>query len=113
MTIPRLASAGLVLALSIGGCSSPAKKKPLTLQEMILADPLPLAKGSKWTYEVTVRRFDPEADKETTRTLSWTTEVLDAKESNGVTAYRVKGWPSELAELESEQNPTPGEKTIL
>jgi hypothetical protein len=114
MTIPRLACAGLVLALSFGGCSSPAKKKPLTLQEMILADPLPLAKGSKWTYDVTVRRFDPEADKETTKTLTWTTEVLDARESNGVTAYRVKGWPSDLAEFDSaEPMPVPSERTIL
>ena len=40
------------------GCSSPSQKKPMTLQEMISADPLPLAKGAKWTYNVTVKRFD-------------------------------------------------------
>lgn len=112
----RLARAGLAtLALSapalLVGCSSPAKK-PLSHQEMVLADPLPLAKGSRWTYQVTVKRYDPEQDKETTKTLSWVTEVLDAKEANGVTAYRVKGWPTDLAELE-QQVPTATEKTIL
>lgn len=116
MTSPRLARAGLAaLALLSGsllasGCSSPAKK-PLSHQEMVLADPLPLAKGSRWTYQVTVKRFDPELDKETTKTLSWTTEVLDAKEANGVTAFRVKGWPTDLADL--EQGPVATERTIL
>ncbi|MBA3394948.1 MAG: hypothetical protein H0T89_20040 [Deltaproteobacteria bacterium] len=114
MTIPRLACAGLVLALSVGGCSSPAKKQPLTLQEMISADPLPLAKGSKWTYAVTVTRFDPELDKETTRTLSWVTEVVDAKESNGVIAFRVKGWPTDLASNDfGDTQPVATERTIL
>jgi hypothetical protein len=112
----RLARAGLAtLALSapalLGGCSSPAKK-PLSHQEMVLADPLPLAKGSRWTYQVTIKRYDPEQDKETTKTLSWVTEVLDAREANGVTAYRVKGWPTDLAELE-QQVPIATEKTIL
>jgi len=65
----------------------------------------------EWTYSVTVRRFDPEADKETTKQLEWTTEVLDAREANGVTAYRVKGWPTDLEEF--EQAPVATEKTIL
>src|SRR5438270_9716109 len=47
------------------GCGPQAKKKPLTLQEMIQLDPLPLAKGTRWTYNVTVKRFDPDTDKET------------------------------------------------
>lgn len=76
-----------------------------------MADPLPLAKGAKWEYQVTVKRFDPEADKETTRTLTWTTEVLDAKEANGVTAYRVKGWPTDLADFDAA--PVATEKTLL
>ncbi|MDQ3364109.1 MAG: hypothetical protein M3680_01580 [Myxococcota bacterium] len=102
------------VALSSGGCSSPAKKQPLTLQEMMSADPLPLAKGSKWTYDVTVKRFDPEAATETTKTLTWVTEVLDAKEANGVIAYRVKGWPTDLASLDSgDQAPVATERTIL
>ena len=98
----------------VAGCSSPSKKKPLTLQEMIAADPLPLAKGAKWTYNVTVKRFDPVADKETQKTLTWTTEVIDAKEGNGVTAFRVRGWPTDLASLESgDATPVASEKTIL
>jgi hypothetical protein len=108
----RLARAGLAaLALSLGGCSSPARK-PLSHQEMVLADPLPLAKGSRWTYQVTVKRYDPELDKETTKTMSWSTEVIGAKESNGVTAFLVKGWPTDLADLD-QQVPVPTERTIL
>jgi hypothetical protein len=78
---------------------------------MIAADPLPLAKGAKWTYSVTVKRFDADADKELTRTMGWTTEVVDAKDGNGVTAFRVKGWPTDLADF--EQAPVASEKTIL
>ncbi len=84
------------------------------MQEMIAADPLPLAKGAKWTYNVTVKRFDPDADKETTKTLTWTTEVVDAKEANGVTAYRIKGWPTDLAMQEAgDAAPAPTERTLL
>lgn len=105
--ITRLACGAALL----GACSSPPKKHQLTLQEMIAADPLPLEKGAKWTYNVTVKKFDADADKETTKTLSWTTEVIDAKDANGVTAYRVKGWPTDLADF--DQQPVPTEKTIL
>lgn len=84
----------------------------MTPQEMIAADPLPLAQGAKWEYDVTVKRYDADADKETSKTMTWTTEVLDAKESNGVTAYRVKGWPSDLASAD-EGAPTATERTIL
>ena len=86
----------------------------MTLEQMIAADPLPLAKGAKWTYNVTVKRYDPDSDKETSKTLTWTTEVLDAKEGNGVTAFRVKGWPDDLAALEdSAAAPTATERTLL
>ncbi len=110
-TTTRLAC--LLVALSLGACG-PASTHELTLAEVIASDPLPLAKGAKWTYEVTVKRFDPDANKELTKTLSWTTEVVDAREANGVTAYRVRGWPSDLASLESgDALPTPSEKTVL
>jgi hypothetical protein len=103
----------LACALALGACSSPAKQ-PLTLEQMIAADPLPLAKGAKWTYTVTVKRYDPDADKESTKKLDWTTEVLDARESNGVTAFRVRGWPADLASIDSDNaNPTPTERTLL
>jgi hypothetical protein len=115
MTTPRPARAAIAALASLtlfGGCSSPAKKKPMTMQEMVLADPLPLAKGSKWTYQVTIKRYDPDQDKETTVTLPWTTEVLDAKEASGVTAFRVRGWPTDLADLD-QATPTATERTIL
>jgi hypothetical protein len=103
-----------LLLLAAGGCSGGAKKRPLTLQEMIAADPLPLAKGAKWTYKVTVKRFDPDTNKETLKELSWTTEVLDARENNGVTAFRVKGWPGDLALGEvGDAAPAPAERTLL
>jgi hypothetical protein len=104
--LTRLACAAAVL----GACSSPPKKH-LTQQEMIAADPLPLAKGALWTYNVTVKRFDADADKETTTNLTWTTEVLDARSANGVTAYRIKGFPTDLVEF--EQKPVASERTIL
>jgi len=109
--ITRLACAAALL----GACSSPPKKHALTLQEMIAADPLPLAKGAKWTYNVTVKKFDADANKETTNTLQWTTEVVDAKDANGVTAYRIKGWPTDLAtfDVPAAAAPVPTEKTIL
>jgi len=108
----RILCAALVPLLSVGACSSSSKKRPLTTQEMIAADPLPLAVGSKWTYAVTVKRYDAEAGKETTKSLSWVTEVIDAKEANGVTAFRVKGWPTDLADLDSAA-PVASEKTVL
>jgi hypothetical protein len=107
----RLACAALVL----GACSSPPKKHQLTQQEMIAADPLPLAKGAKWTYSVVVKRFDADADKEVTKTMSWVTEVVDAKMANGVVAYRIKGWPTDLADFDrpDASAPVATEKTIL
>lgn len=94
--ITRLACAAAVLC----ACGSPSAKH-MTQQEMIAADPLPLAKGATWTYNVTIRRFEVDAEKETTRTLTWVTEVVDAKSAGGVTAYQVKGWPDDLADLEA------------
>jgi len=109
----RTTHLALVAVALIGGCSSPPKKQPLTIQEMIAADPLPLAKGSKWTYQVTVKRYDTDTNNVTTKNLSWTTEVVDAKESNGVVAYRVRGWPTDLTDYDGGVVPSPTETTIL
>lgn len=99
--------------LGLGGCGSPAKQ-PMTVEQMIVADPLPLAKGARWTYDVAVRRYDPDADKVTSKMLTWTTEVVGAEAGNGVTAFRVKGWPSDLAALEDGgAKPAPSERTLL
>ncbi len=109
----KITTIAFALAL-VGGCSSPPKKRPLTMQEMIAADPLPLAKGSKWTYTVSVKRFDTATNKTDTKTLAWTTEVVDSKETNGVTAYRVRGWPTDLTDYDGTGAiPTPTETTIL
>jgi hypothetical protein len=96
---------------ALGACSSPAKQ-PMTLEQMIAADPLPLAKGASWTYAVTLKRYDADKDKQTTTALTWKTEVLDAHESNGVTAYRVKGWLTDLADSDTA-TPVPKERTLL
>ncbi|HEY3804537.1 MAG TPA: hypothetical protein VGL61_18105 [Kofleriaceae bacterium] len=100
------------LALVLAACNSPTRQ-PMTLEQMVAADPLPLAPGAKWTYEVTVKRFD-ENNKQVTKTLTWTTEVLDAHQGNGVTAYRVRGWPTDLASIDdASQPPAPTERTLL
>lgn len=103
--IPALALA------AFAACGSPTPA-PMTLEQMIAADPIPLAKGAKWTYDVTYRRMD--GGKETTRQATWTTEVLDERSANGIVAYRVRGWPTDLADLDADTpNPTPTERTIL
>jgi hypothetical protein len=101
----------VLAALLVGACGGTPQKHTLTMQEMIAADPLPLAKGAKWEYKVTLKRFDPDTEKEITKTMNWTTEVLDARESNGVTAYRVKGWPTDISDADG--TPSPGERTLL
>lgn len=84
------------------------------MQEMITADPLPFAHGAKWTYTVSVRRFNSDTSKTDTKTLSWVTEVIDVKEANGVIAYRVRGWPEDLMEYDGgAAAPQPTERTIL
>ena len=96
---------------SLAACSSPAKPRPMTLQEMVAADPLPLTKGAKWTYKVSVLRYEPDKDAEVKQELDWATEVVDVKESNGITAYVVKGWPTDL--MDFDKVPVATEKTIL
>lgn len=103
----------LALAVGIGGCGSSAKK-PMSVEQMIVADPLPLAKGARWTYDVTVSRYDADAEANTSKTLKWTTEVLDVLEGDGVTAFRVKGWPSDLVALgEPGAQASATERTLL
>ena len=102
-----------MFALGLAACSSQGRQ-PMTLEQMIAADPLPLAPGAKWTYDVTVKRYDADTEKQITKTLTWTTEVLDARQGNGVTAYRVRGWPTDLASIDDNaQLPTPTEQTLL
>ncbi len=58
-----------LLGISLAACGGPTKH-PLTMQEMITADPLPLAKGAKWTFDVTVKRWDPDTAKPTRAKLA-------------------------------------------
>jgi hypothetical protein len=92
-------------------CSSPAKPRQLTMQEMVAADPLPLRKGAKWTYKVSVLRYDTDKDAEVKQVIDWATEVVDVKEANGVSAYVIKGWPTDL--MDFDVAPVASEKTIL
>jgi hypothetical protein len=98
------------IILLLASCGGSPKPKPMSLQEMIAADPLPLAKGARWTYQVKIKRYDPEADKDITSELTWTTEVIEVVEDNGVKSFRIKGWPSDLSEL---GQPVATERTLL
>jgi hypothetical protein len=107
----RSSLAAITALAALAACGGTAKKRTLTLQEMIAADPLPLAKGAKWTYDVSVKRYDADSDKVVTKSLTWVTEVIDAREANGVTAFRLRGWPTDLADFDT--TPVASERTLL
>ena len=110
MTTIRIACAAMALA----ACGGTVQKHRLTPSEMVVADPLPLAKGARWTYDVTLKRFDIDTDRQTTSKITWTTEVIDVREANGVTAYRVRGWLLDLAAMEAGDTvPVSTERTLL
>jgi len=112
-SVTRMVRLGCVV-VALAACGSGNKHRQMTTQEMIAADPIPVAKGAKWTYQVRLKKCDPERNKGTTKQLSWTTEVVDAREQNGVTAYRVKGWPTDLAAFDNiDAAPAPTERTLL
>ena len=94
-------------------CGSPTKQ-PLTPQEMIAADPLPLAKGAKWTYDVTVKRFDPDTDKE----IDEDADVDDRgrRRARGQRRHRVSASRAGRAtsrRLDDSARRSPTERTIL
>jgi hypothetical protein len=99
-------------ATALFACGGGHQKHQLTASEMIAADPLPLKKGAKWTYEVTVKRFDVDTDRETLQKMPWTIEVVEAREANGISAYRVKGWPSDQSDFQAPAQANV-EKTLL
>ena len=102
----------LALALAVGACSSAAKKQ-MTLQEMIAADPLPLAKGAKWTYQSPSRSSIRTPTRKPPRSSTGRPKSSTRSESNGVTAFRVKGWPTDLASFDSGEAPAATERTLL
>ena len=100
----------LASAAATTGCWHHGAHNP-TADEMIHANPLPMAKGSKWSYDATITLYDVDKDKDVKRTIPWTTEVLDSTTANGVTAYLIKGWPSDLAGFDG--TPTPTQRVLL
>jgi hypothetical protein len=67
-------------------------------------DPLALAKGATFHYEVSidtgggVHRFP------------WTMTVVDVIEGNGVTLYKISGWPEQLADVDVDPATPPAPK---
>jgi hypothetical protein len=99
-----LAAASLVGL--IGACHTDNKPSPWAAQI------IPLAKGATWTYKATVTHFDETQAKETSTTFTWTTTVVDVIPGDGVTAYVMKGWPSDLVGS-TGNTPVPTEKVLL
>ncbi|MEZ4366013.1 MAG: hypothetical protein R2939_06970 [Kofleriaceae bacterium] len=103
----------LVAASVAGACGSGRGARKPTADELLTGDPLPLAVGATWTYDATVVTYDVAEDKERTRSLTWVTEVVAARPSEGgVVAYDIKGWISDLAGSWGEA-PTPSTRTLL
>jgi hypothetical protein len=103
---PTRLLAVLLPAVLAGACHTDRKDDPWAAQI------IPLAKGATWTYRATVTHYDDVAYKETSTTLTWTTTVVDVIPGDGVTAYIVKGWPSDLVGSTGEK-PVPTEKVLL
>jgi hypothetical protein len=95
--------------VGLTGCAG-SKKDTTSPEEDLTLDLLPLTKGATWTYSAKVLRYDEDAGKEIATTLTWKTEVVDVIEGT-VTAYVLKGWPSDLASFEG--TPQPGERVLL
>jgi hypothetical protein len=103
MAPTRFLVASLVLA---GACHSDNKPNPWAAQI------IPLAKGATWTYRATITHYDETQFKETSTTIDWTTTVVDVIPGDGVTAYVVKGWPTDLIGSNGAK-PVPTEKVLL
>ena len=73
---------------------------------------IPLARGATWTYKATITHYDETLFKETKTTITWTTSVVDVIPGDGVTAYVMKGWPTDLIGS-TGQKPVPTEKVLL
>jgi hypothetical protein len=108
---PNPFTAVAVTSLLAAGCPGSGPKHP-TPEDMIAADPLPLALGASWSYKATVSQFDPDTKQDVKKEMAWTTTVTEAHPIQDVTAFRVKGWPSDLVKGFAAA-PVPGEKTIL
>ena len=106
----RTALVATLLSL-LAACSSKGPKRP-SPEDMIGADPLPLALGASWQYTATISQFDAVKKTDVTRTLDWTTQVVEARPISNVVSFKVKGWPSDLVGFEGA-GPSATEKTII
>lgn len=108
-TLLRATTAAIVLAAA---CGNRGPRKP-TADELLNGDPLPLAVGATWTYAATITVYDADQDKEVERSLSWVTEVVGARPvGDGVIAYDIKGWPSDLSSAWTDA-PQPSTQTLI
>jgi hypothetical protein len=94
-------------ALLLGACHSNGPKVDPWAAQII-----PLARGATWTYKATVTHYDDVLFKETSTVMTWTTTVVDVIPGDGVTAYVMKGWPTDLIGSTGEK-PVPTEKVLL
>jgi hypothetical protein len=95
----------------LAACPNKGPRRP-TPEELIGADPLPLALGASWEYRATVTTFDPETKKDVKTELSWTTSVVGAHPIEDVVKFTLKGWPTDLVNAQVGA-PAATEKTIL
>jgi hypothetical protein len=104
----------LLLSMVVAtGCGPHGPKRP-SPEDLIGADPLPLALGASWQYKATVSQFDPEVGKDVEKELDWTTTVVEAHPIQDVTSFKLKGWPTDLVGgFQGAAAPTATEKTIL
>ncbi len=72
-----------------------------TVPKQQIGDPLPAAKGATWTYDVAIRAGDASYK------LRWTTEVVEAYDADSIHAFRIKGWPDQLADFNLLDKQTP------
>lgn len=96
----------LVPVVVVGACHTDTKTNPWAAQI------IPLAKGATWTYRATITHYDETQFKETTTTIEWKTTVVDVIPGDGVTAYVIKGWPTDLIGSNGAK-PVPSEKVLL
>jgi hypothetical protein len=101
-----------IAAVIATACGPKGPRKP-SPEEMLAADPLPLAPGAAWRYRATVKQYDPEKKEDVTRSTEWTTSVIDAKPIESVVAYRIKGWPTDLVGFEAGTSPVATEKVLI
>jgi len=104
---PAVVTRALALSLVLfGACHTDSKVSPWATQI------IPLSKGASWTYRATLTHFDETQAKETSTTIEWTTTVVDVIPGDGVTAYVMKGWPTDLIGSNGAK-PVPSEKILL